>query len=174
MNCDIENVRKIAAEIHAKLDACDNGEGMECANLDASLKRYAQACCDFVMGVREWAHCIFSGKSQFDREAERLWREEGRKLFLRAEAAWQQCKNFEGPCWDLPGQGHLTAGLWYLDHVLSNWVSPKLSVAPGPRVTLAGDLDEMRAQVESLAPLPENWRPGDKSQRTRYEKAKSS
>ncbi len=35
---DLAEVRRYITDLEARLDRCDNGEGMGCANLDAALR----------------------------------------------------------------------------------------------------------------------------------------
>lgn len=170
----INDIRRFTAEITSKLDACDNGEGLECATLDQSLDRYARSCCEFLACVREWAQKVFSGELPHDPQAEREWREEGLRLYLRAFAMWQRGASAEVPCYDLPGHGRLQASLWQLYRLLTEWVSPKLSVGPSARNKIEFDAAEVATRLAELPPLPENWEPEDQSQRAMYRKVRSS
>lgn len=35
---DLADVRRFTADLDARLDQCDNGEGMECTNFDGTLR----------------------------------------------------------------------------------------------------------------------------------------
>jgi hypothetical protein len=171
----IEDVQKITAEIQSKLDACDNGEGMECASLDASLQHYARSCCKFSLRVREWAQGVFSGKFPSNPQIEQAWREEGDRLLRRCSDMLLRGEQADVPCYDLPGQSMLRASLWELSLILSNWVAPKLSVAPSARVSFTPeDVEAASNRIAELPPLPEGWQPEDQRQRTLYRKAKTS
>src|SRR5436189_5417802 len=82
---DLAEVRGFAADLEARMDRCDNGEGTECANLDGTLRHYAVLCCEFCEQCREWGRAIFAGQSAFDPEVERLWIDEGVRLYGRAQ-----------------------------------------------------------------------------------------
>jgi hypothetical protein len=60
---DLADVRRFTADLDARMDQCDNGEGMECANLDGTLRRYAVLCCEFCEEVRQWGQAIFYGQA---------------------------------------------------------------------------------------------------------------
>jgi hypothetical protein len=78
---DLSEVRDFAANLGARMDRCDNGEGMECANLDGTLRQYAILCCEFCEHVRQWGRAIFTGQAAFDPEVERTWLDEGIRLY---------------------------------------------------------------------------------------------
>jgi hypothetical protein len=72
---DLAEVRGFAADLDARMDRCDNGEGTECARLDAALRHYVELCCEFREGVREWWREVFSGRVEFDPEVEQAWQD---------------------------------------------------------------------------------------------------
>ena len=54
---DLAEVRGFTADLDARMNQCDNGEGLECANLDGTLRHYAVLCCEFheqAMGTRHF------------------------------------------------------------------------------------------------------------------------
>ncbi len=174
---ELDEVRGFAAELDTRLDQCDNGEGMECATLDAALKRYAQLCCEFREGVRQWGRAVFSGRVAFDPEVEFAWRDGGWKLYLRALDMWNHGQKSDLPCNNLEAQIVLQAALWDLYRLLNRWVTPKLAVGPSARQAAALDpakADEVRRQIESLRPLPPGWQPDDPHQRAIFRKLKTS
>jgi hypothetical protein len=171
---EVSDIRKVIAEITSKLDACDHGEGIECATLDQALGRYAQSCREFLTCVRTWAQNVFSGKLPYDPQAERQWREEGVQLYHRAFAMWQRGTSQEVLCYDLPGHEKLQAALYDFYRLLTEWVSPKLSVGPSARNQVAVDVGAVRERMAALPPLPANWEPDDQMQRSIYRKVKTS
>lgn len=78
---DLAEARGFAAELTARMDRCDNGEGMYCANLDSSLAQYANICVEFCEGARQWGRAIFAGHAAFAPEVERLWLDQGNRLY---------------------------------------------------------------------------------------------
>lgn len=172
---DVEDIRKLKRAITSKLDACDNGECIECATLGQSLAHYARACCDFTAGVREWAQKVFSGQLPYDSQVEREWLDGGTRLYHRALAMWQRGTQSESACYELPGHRSLEASLWQLHRILTQWVSPKLSVAPSPRHSLPPEVvAEAERRIADLPPLPDHWEPVDPAQRALHRKAKTS
>jgi hypothetical protein len=170
---DLAEVREFAAELDARMDRCDNGEGMECATLDSALSRYADICCEFREEVREWARAVFTGRVDYCLEVERAWLHEGYLLLNRATAMWSHGQNSEGQCFILEGRIFLQAALWGLYRLLSGWVTPKLAVSPLARrvpVSSSLDIDEIHKRIAALPPLPANWQPDHPSQRALYRK----
>ncbi len=167
---DLAEVRGFAADLDARMNKCDNGEGMECANLDGTLQHYAVLCCEFCDRVRQWCRAIFAGAAAFDPEVERIWLDEGIRLYRRASELWAYGQESEGICFVLEGGATLGSALWRLERLLLGWVTPKQAVAPLSRLGVAqnpADVDEAQKRIDSLAPLPEDWQPGDPLQRLR-------
>jgi hypothetical protein len=81
---DLVEVRTFATDLNARMTRCDNGEGIECATLDDTLRHYATLCCEFREGVRQWGRAVFAGRVAFDPEVERVWIDEGVRLYSRA------------------------------------------------------------------------------------------
>lgn len=171
---DLAEVRAFTADLGARMNKCDNGEGMECANLDGTLRHYAVLCCEFCEGVRQWGRAIFYGQAAFDPEVEKLWREEGIELYRRASDLWVYGKEMEGvKCFVLDNGAGLGSALWHLGRLLSAWVTPKLAAAPIARhsITLTPDAkEEAQRRVNALPPLPADWQPTDPYRRHLFEK----
>src|SRR5579864_802967 len=130
---DLADVRTFAAELNVRMDQCDNGEGMECARLDDTLRHYAQLCVEFCEKVREWGRAVFAGKVAFDPEVERTWLDEGVILHARANALWEFGRERANNCFTLEGGAPLGSALRNLERLLLGWVTPKLSVSPSAR-----------------------------------------
>jgi hypothetical protein len=170
---ELAEVRSFAADLDAQMDRCDNGEGMECATLDAALQRYADVCCKFRDGVRQWGRAVFAGQVPFEPEVEQAWHIEGHRLYLRAMRMWTHGQKSEGQCYILEGRIFLQAALWDLYRLLTGWVTPKLAVGPSARrksLPNSPAADEVLLKVASLPPLPTDWQPDDMSQRALYRK----
>ena len=139
MTFDLVEVRDFVASLDARMDRCLNGEGMECATLEAALRHHAALCREFSERVREWGRQIFAGHVAFDPEVERMWISEGWRLHDRAtDMHWRGQASGE-PCYILEGQDALLPALWDLYRLLKGWVTPKLSVGPAARQGLPLD-----------------------------------
>ncbi len=159
---DVSAVKSFAADLDARMDRCDNGEGMECANLDDTLRHYASLCCEYRERVREWGRAVFSGTVAFDPAVESIFFEGGLSLFCRANEILKIGRTAEDECYCLPGEAQLGTALWDLDRVLRGWVTPKRSVGPSARQTLAvesGATAESLQRIASLPPRPSDWQP---------------
>ena len=166
---DLAEVRRFAADLDARMDRCDNGEGLECANLDKTLHWYATSCWEFCEHVREWGRAIFSGQAAFDPAVEQVWLDEGIQLSRRANELWAYGQEkTQGVCYVLEGGAVLGAALWRLERLLANWVTPKLAIAPIVRLGFASTAkDEVQRRVDALPPLAADWQPADPRQRAR-------
>jgi hypothetical protein len=170
---DLAEVRDYATDLDARMNRCDNGEGMECANLDDALRHYAALCCEFRERVRQWGRAVFAGRVGFDPEVERVWRQEGMRLYSRSVEMLAYGQESEVSCYSLDGPAVLQSALWDLSQLLNTWVSPKLAVGPSARqgLTLTPvDSEEVRRRVDELPPLPVEWQPTDPRQRKQFER----
>jgi hypothetical protein len=170
---DLAEVRGFTADLDARLDQCDSGEGMQCANLDGSLRQYAVLCCEFSEQVREWGRAIFAGQAALDPVVEQMWLDEGSRLYRRASELWAQGQEANGACFVLEGGAALGAALWRLERLLAGWVTPKLAAAPIVRQEFAPAetaKEEVRKRLAALPPLPASWQPTDPRQQARFRK----
>lgn len=151
---DYEQVNAALSPLKAKLRDCTHGEGNECETLDRQLNCCAEICYLAQAALVEWAQDIFAGRVVFDREAELLWKAEIGQIYAQAKRLWKLGRKAEVPCWELKGQSKLETALWHLNFLLENWVTPKLSVAPSPRVPLQLDNEQLESIRKQLAELP--------------------
>lgn len=152
--CDYEQVNAIMTPIKAKLQDCAHGEGNQCQTLDKHLDCCADICLEAHKALATWSQDVFAGRVVYDHDAEQLWRAEMGQIYSQAKRAWLIGRRAEVPCFELPGQAKLEVALWYLSVLLENWVTPKLSVAPSPRVSLQLDDAATAAIRQQLANLP--------------------
>ncbi len=118
------------ADLDARMKECESGEGMQCANLDDTLRHYAELCCRFSEGVRQWGLAIFYGRVAFDPEVETLLFGGADELYHRASQMWEYGQGLQGECFVLENGAALGSALWRLDRLLSAWVTPKPATAP--------------------------------------------
>jgi len=173
---DLVEVREFAANLAARSDRCDNGEGLECASLDDTLRHYAALCCEFCEGVRQWGRAVFAGRVAFDPQVERVLLEEGARLYSRAMDLLAYGQKAEVPCYTLDGQAVLQAALLGLYQLLVGWVTPQLAVGPSARQGLPLDpvtAEEARRRIAALPPLPASWQPADPRQQRQYRKLRN-
>jgi hypothetical protein len=170
---DLADVRRFTADLDARMDQCDNGEGMECANLDGTLRLYAALCCEFREQIRRWSSAVFAGQVAFDPEVERTLLDKGYRLLERASDLWSYGQARQGDCFELEAGAPLGSAIWRLERSLDNWVTPKLAVAPLARLGVAltpEATEEARRRIAALPPLPADWQPTDPRQRARLKK----
>jgi hypothetical protein len=167
---DLAEVRDFAADLDARMDRCDNGEGLECANLDGALRHYASLCCEFCERVRDWGRAVFTGRAAFDPEVERIWLDDGVRLYRRAAELWTYGQKLEGTCFVLEGGAKLGSALWRLERLLTDWVTPRRAIAPMVRlgaVADPADAEQAQERINALPPLSPDWQPSDPRQRSR-------
>jgi hypothetical protein len=170
---DLVDVRDYAASLHARLERCDNGEGMECANLDDAMQYHAQLCCELRDKIRRWGREVFAGRVAFDPEVEKVWLDEAFRLYDSSIKALAYGQSAQEECFVLEGAQSLRAALWDLGCLLQGWRSPKLSVGPSARLGLTlqpAAAVAARQRIESLPPLPADWTPLDATQQRNYSK----
>jgi hypothetical protein len=175
---DLPEALGFASDLDAGMDRCDNNEGPESPTLDDVLQTYAQLCREFCDQIRQWGDAVFSGRSEFDTEVERVLKEGGSRLYARASAILAYARQravMSSP----PYESHLAlhAALWDLDRLLKGWVTPKLAVGPSAkrwRHPEQAATEEGRRRVASLPPLPADWQPHDPQLRALYRKMRPS
>jgi hypothetical protein len=173
---DLADVRRFTADLDARMNQCDTGEGMECANLDGTLRHYALLCCEFCERVFKWGRAIFYGQAAFDPEVERLWIDEGIELYRRAIDLWEYGQEMQGECFVLQNGAALGSALWRLERLLFSWVTPKPAIAPLARHGVAqtqASKEETQKRVDALSSLPADWEPSDTRQRTLFKKLRT-
>jgi hypothetical protein len=161
---DLAEVRNFAADLDARMDRCDNGEGMVCSTLDATLRHYAALCCEFREHVRGWGRAVFAGRVAFDPSVEQVWHDGCSHLARRAFDVLMLGEKAEVPCGELDGKVALAYALLELYRLLDGWVTPQLAVGPSARRGLnlpPAAAEEVRRRLESLPPLPADWEPAD-------------
>src|SRR5438270_5966404 len=104
---DFPEVAKYIADLETRMDQCDNGEGMECANIEKTLQQYAFSCCNYCQTVRQWMKAVFVGKVAFDPQVEEAFRREGNLLLGRTLDLLEYGKTSESECFELAGLGVL-------------------------------------------------------------------
>ena len=162
---DFNQVRAFADRLNAQLDQCQNGEGIACISIDATLKFCADRCCQFLQELRKWGRGVFSGQVAFDAAAEQLWKAELARLISRASDLLALGKQAEEMCYVLDGQNNLAAALLRMKQLLDTWVTPKLSISPSARNRPTVEfINEAREEISKLEPLPSNWAPIDARQ----------
>lgn len=168
---DLAEVREFTAAIDARLKRCDNGEGMACATLDDSLRFHASVCREFWTAVRAWHRAVFGGHVKFDLGVERVVLAEGKRLIALGTAKAAHAAIRESDCYKLDGRTLLQSALWDLSRLMDGWITPALSVSPGPRVRLhrtPEQLEAIRLRLAAMPPLPANWLPDDPEQRREF------
>jgi len=168
---DLADVRRFVQELTARRERCDHEEGVDCANLDGTLRSYAVICCEFCEQARQWGREIFYGRAAFDPEIETLWLDAGRVLHQRASELWSYGQEMEGDCFVLENGAALGAALWQLERLLTTWVTPQRAIAPLARHGLTSDpAGEGQRRIDALPKLPAAWQPADRRQNQLFRK----
>lgn len=159
---DLPAARRFSEDLNRRILQCDNGEGMECANLESTLNHYADLCHELQTTIAGWANSVFSGETGFDVEVEAVLKNEARVLVARAKQVAAYGRALDAECYKLHALNRLHYLLADLDYLLEHWASPKLAVGPGPRVRTSSGVDrEVMACLQGLPPLLADWEPTD-------------
>jgi hypothetical protein len=164
---DLVEVQGFTADIHARMDRRDNGEGSECAALEADLRRYAELCREFCNPIRKWGLSVFSGRVEFDPAVEQVLREDGKELYSRAMELWRSSQTLPTTQIHPDEQVDLKDALGELDRLVNRWITPKLAVGPSARLWMIPGFaatEEEIARVAALPVLPVDWQSGDPRQ----------
>ncbi len=157
---DLPAVRRFTDELTADVARCGNGEGMECSTLEAKIRHFVSLCAGLRTQVNEWAKSVFKGQATVDPEIELLYRHAVETLAARAKLVVAEGITANVPCYYLDRLSSLEWHVRDLEYLHANWRTPKLSVAPGPRVPLSENaIAEGLKVIEQMRPLPTDWQP---------------
>jgi len=172
---DLADVRLFVNELNARRERCDHEEGVDCSNLDGTLRSYAVICCEFCEQARRWGRAIFYGRAAFDPEIETLWLGAGRELHQQASELWLYGQEMEGDCFVLENGAPLGAALWQLERLLTMWVTPQRAIAPLARQGLPSiAADQAQERIAALPKRPATWQPSDRRQNQLFRKLRHS
>jgi hypothetical protein len=169
VTCDFDEVKEKTNGFEVKLDECESGEALYCYNLDKTLTCSAEQYFKFAEEVRRWANDVFCGTVIFDPAAETLWKASLENFYQRATRLLSNgyAASGEHGCDTLNGANKLKLALFAMNQLLHPWITPKLAVGPSARQQYTTDpakLEEGQKRLESLAPLPSDWKPYNKQQ----------
>ena len=150
---DLPAVRVFAAELRDRIRHRENGNGSMHGDSGRDACYYVQACDDFHAFAGGWAKAVFSGRVAFEREAEDLLKGEAEHLLREATGAAALARGTDAV-------SELEDRIARLARLLEKWVSPRLAVGPSARVILSdASAKQIRERLDTLAPLPADWRP---------------
>ena len=174
LDLGVSAVRGSFEELEAQIRRCDNGEGMLCSDLDERIDHYVKLCENLREYINRWARAVFTGQVEFDQETEAIFERQIQLLLHHSFQVAAHGRQMDGFCYDLQGLNplhHHMADLYYLRE---NWVSPRLAISPAPRVRLPHAAEqEIAERLETLSPLPANYRPSDPEQRAFFQKRRT-
>ncbi len=162
---DLAEVRDFAADLDAGLARHATSESMGGPGLDNVLRDYAELCRDCCDQIKRWGDAVYSGRTAFEAESERVLKEGGERLYSRAREI-DQAASQSATIASRPSEAHLAlhTALVELDRLLRGWVTPSLAVGPSAkrwRYPEQAATEEEIQRVASLPPLPADWQPAD-------------
>lgn len=170
---DIADVRRFAQEVETERSECDGSDF--CSDLDQHITCLSRVCARWHEAVTDWAQAVFRGEIEFDREVEELLQTELRSAANRSRHHVKHGREVKNECHDLEMLDYLDAMVQWFDHLLANWVSPRRSVMPAPRVKIPeATASEIEANARGLPPLPPGWRPKNLRQLRMFNKSPKS
>src|SRR4051794_22943799 len=95
---DRTEVDAFVAQLGADMDRCDNGEGMGCADLEATLQSYAKFCRECRDELRNWSKAVFSGRVPPDPEIDEALLDIARRVHTDASVVLERIKAVEKFC----------------------------------------------------------------------------
>ncbi len=121
---------------------CDSGEGMIFSNLDETIAFHVRVCERLQNFVRNWANEVFTGRISFSPESEAALKNEIQEVLTQARKVAQRAIELKGVCYQFEHLNLLCKYVLFFESQVENWISPKLSVSPAPRVTLSPKTDQ--------------------------------
>ncbi|HEY1068671.1 MAG TPA: hypothetical protein VGE52_21285 [Pirellulales bacterium] len=150
---DLDEVRKFSDSLSVRLARCQNGEGVECADLDAALQYHAYLCTQYLAAVRDWMGGVFAGTLRFDPAIESEFRDAGSRLLAHARRQLAAGQSAEEPCWKLYGMKRLDEATTELAEFFNPWITPQPSVGPSPRLVAQWDAEKVESLKRRLVPF---------------------
>jgi len=162
---DLPAVRRFTDDLTERLRRCDNGEGSICSNLDQMINHYVQLFGELRTCVNDWARSVFTSRIEFDQEVENVLKAESRYILRRAKQIAAQGRAMGEECFALEGLNALHFHIADFDYLLENWVSPRRSVSPAPRLRTSTEVElHMLERLKRLPMLSSDWKPTDPEQ----------
>jgi len=93
---------------------------------DKSIKQYINDCEELQAKINVWAHEIFTGRAQINKKVEKQLKSEVRAILSRGKLLAPLALSSEAFC----------TYLVFFENMLKNWVSPRRSISPAPRVKI--------------------------------------
>jgi len=128
---DLAEVSKFDADLKARRDDCDHGEGNACATIEDALLHYAKICSDYVAETKAWGQAVFTGQAAFDPAVESLLRSTGAvlvncatDLLLHSRFAQKDC----AVCEESESGRNLKAALYEINKLVEHWVTPSRGI----------------------------------------------
>jgi len=110
---------------------------MVCSNLDESIYLHANLCAELRDFVDQWARDVFTGQLAFDAAVEDLLKHQVVEMMQRCKHVAASGRAMDRQCYVLQGLNDLHRCMADFDYLLENWVSPRRSESPTPRVRLS-------------------------------------
>lgn len=168
---DTPSVRRFTDDLRADATRCGNGEGTECRTLEAKIGRFVALCGQLRAAVNGWAMSVFRGETEADAEAEKLYHGAVVSLLDQAKRVAEGGERFAAQCYHLEGLEDLKWRVRDLEYLVANWRTPKLAVAPGPRVRPSAEATaEILRNIAALPAPVADWQPSTAEQREFLEK----
>lgn len=161
---DLAEVRGFAADLDAGLARHASAESMAGPGLDDIVRDYAELCRDCCDQIKRWGDAVYSGRTTFEAESERVLKEGGERLYARAREVDESARHATIASRRSEAQMALHTALVELDRLLRGWVTPSLAVGPSAkrwRYPEQAATEEGIRRVASLPPLPAEWQPAD-------------
>ena len=171
---DLPDVWRFANDLNDRLSQCNDREQRILRDLDETIARYSQMCRELREFVNEWARGIMKGQIPCESAVENLLKTELRTLRERAKKIASMGRSLSRPGEHSKSLNELQSHILDFEHLLEHWITPQLSINPGPRATFTEEeIARINEQIKLLPPLPADWLPDDPEQRERFLKLRS-
>ena len=150
---DSTNISEFVAILNERMSRCDNGEGMECANMDFLLNRYSEIGGSYLCMVRKWSVCVFSGSEEYDSRSDQALRTLGSNIYSKIYQVFVSAQQMEFPCYEFANLNKIRSVLFELQRLLDPWMPPSRAVSPAARRTAELTTEEVIEAQKKLAEL---------------------
>lgn len=159
---DLSSVKQFVGQLRDQRNGCGNDESSFCSDLDESLACHVRVYEGLRQGVNAWAEAVFSGREPFNPDVENAFKNELKGFLGDAKPMAKYGRSVVTECYRLDRLEALEEAVADVGYLIQHWVSPRISIAPSGRVTIASEVAKhIASRANEMPQLPAGWLPSD-------------
>jgi hypothetical protein len=160
-NLELIAAREFVAGIEQRMKAARRAATEVPGDFPAALTQHVVLCQEMAAQLLQWAQRVFKGQTAYDSEVESVLKGAAAQLLRQVKSIAAHARAVDHGCYALLEMHELHYHLADLTYLYENWVQPKLSISPAPRVKIPETtLREMQQRLQALRQSP-GWIPDE-------------